>query len=298
MNCDQCWLDCQELPKDLSVEVGISTPPPPDPKLWVMGLRVRYTLSDGSGNTKLPPSYNKTIGLKYAHYDPQTPPPPVPGGTPSYRKRPPCKNKTHKKKITYIIRKTYGVRFPPMYQPTIDFDVPLANYSPTFESLEARVAAAMAALVDTDNLPDPNEISDEDKDKARDVFSGNALASDADLSSPGMVVYLQSLLAEYDKVVIKSSQQIRTYVTNKLIMESSNADPRIRLKSLEMLGKISDVGLFTDKTEITMRHRPTEELEQMLRERLTKVLEAEVVDNSAKPNKAQIQIDVSDIEAI
>ena len=192
----------------------------------------------------------------------------------------------------------YGVRFPPMYQPTIDFDVPLANYSPTFESLEARVAAAMAALVDTDNLPDPNEISDEDKDKARDVFSGNALASDADLSSPGMVVYLQSLLAEYDKVVIKSSQQIRTYVTNKLIMESSNADPRIRLKSLEMLGKISDVGLFTDKTEITMRHRPTEELEQMLRERLTKVLEAEVVDNSAKPNKAQIQIDVSDIEAI
>jgi hypothetical protein len=192
----------------------------------------------------------------------------------------------------------YGVRFPPMYQPTIDFDVPLANYSPTFESLEARVAAAMAALVDTDNLPDPNEISDEDKDKARDVFSGDALASDADLSSPGMVVYLQSLLAEYDKVVIKSSQQIRTYVTNKLIMESSNADPRIRLKSLEMLGKISDVGLFTDKTEITMRHRPTEELEQMLRERLTKVLEAEVVDNSTKPNKAQIQIDVSDIEAI
>ena len=185
-----------------------------------------------------------------------------------------------------------------MYQPVIDYDVPLANYSPTFESLETRVAAAMAALVDTNNLPDPNEISDEDKDKARNVFSGTALASDADLASPGMVVYLQSLLDEYDKVVIKSAQQLRTYVTNKLIMESSNADPRVRLKSLEMLGKISDVGLFTDKTEITMRHRPTEELEQMLRERLTKVLEAEVVDNSAKPNMAQIKIDVSDIEAI
>jgi hypothetical protein len=185
-----------------------------------------------------------------------------------------------------------------MYQPVIDYDVPLANYSPTFESLETRVAAAMAALVDTNNLPDPNEISDEDKDKARNVFSGNQLASDADLSSPGMVVYLQSLLSEYDQVVIKSAQQIRTYVTNKLIMESSNADPRIRMKSLEMLGKISDVGLFTDKTEITMRHRPTEELEQMLRERLTKVLEAEVVDNSAKPNMAQVRIDVSDIEAL
>jgi hypothetical protein len=47
-----------------------------------------------------------------------------------------------------------------------------------------------------------------------------------------------------------------------------------------------------------MRHRPTEELEQMLRERLTKVLEAEVVDNTNKPNMAQIKIDISDIEAI
>ncbi len=41
-----------------------------------------------------------------------------------------------------------------------------------------------------------------------------------------------------------------------------------------MLGKISDVGLFTDKTEVTMRHRPTEELEQLLRERLMKTIEA------------------------
>ena len=184
-----------------------------------------------------------------------------------------------------------------MYTPVIDFDVPLANYAPTFESLETRVAAAMAALVDTNNLPAPNEVDEEDKHKAREVFLGNELASDADLSSPGMVVYLQSLLSEYDTVVVKSAQQMRTYVTNRLLRETDNPDPRIRMKSLELLGKISDVGLFTDKTEITMRHRPTEELEQMLRERLTKVLEAEVVD-TAKPETKKIQIDVSDVDAI
>jgi hypothetical protein len=185
-----------------------------------------------------------------------------------------------------------------MYTPVIDFDVPLADYSPTFESLETRVAAAMAALVDTNNLPAPNEVSETDKHKAREVFLGNELASDEDLSSPGMVVYLQSLLSEYDTVVIKSAAQLRTYVTNNLLKETANPDPRIRMKSLELLGKISDVGLFTDKTEITMRHRPTEELEQMLRERLTKVLEAEVVDNTLKPTMSQVKIDVSDIEAI
>ena len=216
--------------------------------------------------------------------------------TPLPQEHPPCKNKTHTKKITYIIRQTLGVRFPPMYTPVIDFNIPLADYSPTFESLETRVAAAMAALVDTNNLPAPNEISDEDKHKAREVFIGNELASDQDLASPGMVVYLQSLLSEYDTVVVKSAQQMRTYVTNRLLRETDNPDPRIRMKSLELLGKISDVGLFTDKTEITMRHRPTEELEQMLRERLTKVLEAEVVDT--KPETKKIQIDISDVDAL
>ena len=185
-----------------------------------------------------------------------------------------------------------------MYTPVIDYDVPLANYAPTFESLETRVAAAMSALVDTNNLPAPNEIDDEDKHKAREVFLGNELASDEDLASPGMVVYLQSLLSEYDTVVVKSAQQMRTYVTNRLLRETDNADPRIRMKSLELLGKISDVGLFTDKTEITMRHRPTEELEQMLRERLTKVLEAALVDRTANPNAAKVMIDISDVEAI
>jgi hypothetical protein len=46
-----------------------------------------------------------------------------------------------------------------------------------------------------------------------------------------------------------------------------------------------------------MRHRPTEELEQMLRERLTKVLEAEVVDNTIKPAISQVKIDISDVDA-
>lgn len=182
-----------------------------------------------------------------------------------------------------------------MYTPLIDYDIPLADYSPTFVSLEERVSAAMAALVDTDNLPTLGEISDDAKEKARDIFMGK-LASDVDLSEPTVVVYLQSLLSEYDQVVVQSAVQLRTYITNKLIVESANKDPRVRLKSLEMLGKISDVGLFTDKSEVTLRHRPTEELEQLLRERLTRVLEAEVaLDNPNVPDR-QLQIDITDVD--
>lgn len=118
-------------------------------------------------------------------------------------------------------------------------------------------------------------MSDTDISDAHSIFTGTRAPTETLLSSPGTIVHLKAILDEYDKVVIQSAAQLRTYVTNKLILDSTNPDPRIRIKCYELLGKISDVGLFTDKTEITMRHRPTEELEQLLRERLMKTLEAD-----------------------
>ena len=178
-----------------------------------------------------------------------------------------------------------------MYPVTVDFDIPLAEFNPTFESLDDRVAAAIASLVDTDAMP--NEVPQADARVSREIFSGRP-ATDEDLARPGVVAHLAGLLQEYDHIVVKSAAQLRTYITNKLILDSDNADPRIRLKALEMLGKISDVGLFTDKTEITMRHRPTEELEQLLRERLTRVVEAEAFEPD-RNQREPIRLDISEV---
>jgi hypothetical protein len=174
-----------------------------------------------------------------------------------------------------------------MYQTLIDFDVPMADYTPTFESLEQRVAAALSTLVETDSLPTPDAITELDQMVSRSTFLGERNISDDELAYPGVVAHLGALLNEYDKTIVQSAGQLRTYITNRLLVESDNKDARIRMKALEMLGKISDVGLFTDKTEITMRHRPTEELEQMLRERLTRVIEAEVVPDIPTPPPAE-----------
>ena len=183
-----------------------------------------------------------------------------------------------------------------MYQTLVDYDVPLADYTPTFESLEQRVAVALSSLVETDSLPTPDAITELDQEVSRATFLGNRNISDDELANPGVLVHLGALLNEYDKTVVQSAHQLRTYITNRLLLESDNKDPRIRMKALEMLGKISDVGLFTDKTEITMRHRPTEELEQLLRERLTKVIEAEVVPNAPKTDPdTPISLDLDEI---
>lgn len=175
----------------------------------------------------------------------------------------------------------------------VDTDIPLVDNPPTFEDLRSRVDAAFAAIatLDADVL-----VTDQDIAAAQAVLAADKKPSEVLLSSPGTIVHLKAMLSEYDKTVVESAAQIRTYVTNKLIVESNNPDPRIRIRALEMLGKISDVGLFTEKTEVTMRHRPTPELEQMLRERLTKVLNAEAtVPAPEVPYKAVDLSDVSDV---
>lgn len=161
----------------------------------------------------------------------------------------------------------------------IDTDIPYADYPPTFEDLKQRVNAAFRSLAEVTDTG--VQVSDEAIFEARQVFLDKMPATDVTLSDPGTVVHLKAILDEYDKAVVQSAAQIRRYVTNKLIADSAHPDPRVRLKCYELLGKISDVGLFTDKTEVTLKHRPTEELEQLLRERLMKTLEGELVPEDA-----------------
>lgn len=176
-----------------------------------------------------------------------------------------------------------------MYTPLIEHDIPYAEFDPTFEDLEARVNAAMASMADVGLTPQENPKA---KAIAMSIFQG-AGATDEELSDPGVVLEVNAILDDYAKQVVKSAVDLRHLVTNKLLLLSNNRDPRIQLKALEMLGKISDVGLFTEKTEITLRHRPTEELEQLLRERLTKIVEGEVIDRTV-PQRA-LEMDIEDI---
>jgi len=79
--------------------------------------------------------------------------------------------------------------------------------------------------------------------------------------------HLRALLTEYDVVVAQSAAQLRVFVTNGLLEEAAPGS-RNRMKALELLGKISEVGLFTERSEVTVRHQTTIELEQRVREKL------------------------------
>jgi hypothetical protein len=100
--------------------------------------------------------------------------------------------------------------------------------------------------------------------------------TELELQRPALVIKLESLLAKYDELFIEDANQIRRYVTGKLIEESEeSARPSDRIKALELLGKISDVGLFAERHEVVIEHKGTTELENLLRAKLNNIIEVE-----------------------
>ena len=96
--------------------------------------------------------------------------------------------------------------------------------------------------------------------------------------TPASLLMTNSILQEFGQSVADSAVQIRHMVTNKLVLETDNLDPRVRIRALELLGKISDVGLFAEKSEVTITHQSTEDLKNRLRSKLAKLVNPEVDD--------------------
>lgn len=90
---------------------------------------------------------------------------------------------------------------------------------------------------------------------------------------PPAVREAHRILTAFGHNIVRDATQIRHMVTNKLIEESESPDPRVRLKALELLGKISDVGLFAEKSEVTVTHQTSDELRKKLKERLASVID-------------------------
>ena len=91
--------------------------------------------------------------------------------------------------------------------------------------------------------------------------------------TPASLVLTNSILTEFGQSVVESATQIRHLVTNKLLLETENDDAKIRIRALELLGKVSDVGLFAEKSEVTITHQSSDDLRARLRGKLEKLVE-------------------------
>ena len=201
---------------------------------------------------------------------------------------------------------------------TIEIPVELGIEIPpdtTYVDLRERARAACESIKLLQEHGLEVQESQEDKETAAALLSAYASAPQttsqqvtharASTLTPASLINIRSYLDEYGRAVVTHAVELRHTVTNRLIEESQNPDPRIRIRALELLGKISDVGLFADKTEVTITHQTTDELKQKLREKLVKLtkpvqLGGEIIDVDAElgltpPENTEILVPEDDL---
>jgi hypothetical protein len=101
------------------------------------------------------------------------------------------------------------------------------------------------------------------------------------LKTPEAVRHLTGMLAAYDWEFVEMAKEIRGYTVAKLVEETKSPNANIRLKALGLLGKVTEVGLFTDKIEVKKVDLTEEEIDRKLKEKLAKfmnVSDAEYTD--------------------
>jgi len=136
---------------------------------------------------------------------------------------------------------------------------------------------------------DQKIVKEAEAEAARRVFS--ALATSApplevktqltQLKTPESVRHLVTMLSAYDWEFVEQAKQMRGMAVAKIIEETNHPDARIRLKAIEMLGRVTEVALFTDRLEVKKNDLTDAEIDKKLKEKLNKfmgVVDVDAVD--------------------
>lgn len=135
------------------------------------------------------------------------------------------------------------------------------------------------------NERDYMEIDDIVKRYAKDPVTTADSVNISTISKSAAILEVGRQIREFGEKTVAESHQIRNLVVNKLILESDNPDPRVRLKAIELLGKLSDVGAFTEKSEVTVTHQSSDQLREALRNKLSSLIEGEVIEATVEATK-------------
>ena len=129
---------------------------------------------------------------------------------------------------------------------------------------------------------------------AREAFSAVVTDSPATkaalvaVKTPAAVRQLTGMLSAYDWEFVEQAKELRGYAVAKITEETKHPDARIRLRALELLGRVTEVALFTERVEITKKTMSDEELNAKIKEKMNGLLK--VTTLLEKP------LDVSDVE--
>jgi hypothetical protein len=175
-----------------------------------------------------------------------------------------------------------------MLEHLIDFEPEVSNNSHGFLSLEKNTPSSTVdakvntldwlqqlGAVDTDTKA--NEL---DNQHARKAFANIVSATPdeithtslAEVKTPQAVRHLVTMLTAYDWEFVERAKELRGYTVAKILEECENPSANIRLKALALLGKVTEVGLFTDKIEVKKTELSNAEIDAKIKEKLNRFM--------------------------
>jgi hypothetical protein len=92
------------------------------------------------------------------------------------------------------------------------------------------------------------------------------------LETPEEVKNVVGMVTAYQWKFVEQAQELRSMAVTKIAKETEHPDARIRLKALELLGKVTEVALFTDRVEIKKTELTDQELENQIKQKLQKYM--------------------------
>lgn len=159
---------------------------------------------------------------------------------------------------------------------------PTKDIPPPYDTADVETssfAEELAVVANTQDLLDqlgpPPEITQEDAVKTASLLDKAVKTQDkAALNSPPVAFAAREFLRVYSGRIAAEMSDVRAALTNKLLELANCGDPRFELKALELLGKHSDIALFTERSEVTVTYKNSSDLEMAIKERVKRLLNA------------------------
>jgi hypothetical protein len=164
-------------------------------------------------------------------------------------------------------------------EPTDEHPVPFSTDTPELDTYidEVTVAANTAELLEELGAPLEVDASTLHQEKSL-IDSALKGKNSAALKSYPVALAASSFVRTYGHNLAHDGGEVRAALTNKLLELANCGDTKFELKAIELLGKHSDISLFTERSEININYNSPDALEAAIKERVKRLLNADSID--------------------
>ena len=141
---------------------------------------------------------------------------------------------------------------------------------------------------------DEETLTQAQEEKTTEAFNAlvardpNAKQRLLELDLPEEIKSAIGMVTAYQWKFIEQAESLRSMAVSHIVKEIQHPDARIRLKALEMLGKVTEVALFTDRIAVKSEDVTDEELDARIKEKLGRYMGAvDIVDVEEIPEKSE-----------